>query len=76
MANYSQAIDDLKAAAEIQLPFQALDYLGKVKRHLEAGDFERQGYFCFDRDSTSEKIHFYRQCQPNMVIMRFGNERC
>ena len=39
------AILELKAAAEIQLPFQALDYLSKVRRHLEAGDFERQGYF-------------------------------
>lgn len=39
------AVLELKASADIQLPFQALDYWMKIRRHLEAGDFERQGYF-------------------------------
>ena len=36
---------ELKAAPDLQLPFQALDYWTRVNRHLAAGDFERQGYF-------------------------------
>jgi hypothetical protein len=36
---------ELKAAADLQLPFQALDYWLRVRKHLLAGDFERQGYF-------------------------------
>ena len=36
---------ELKATADIQLPFQALDYWLRVRKHLLAGDFERQGYF-------------------------------
>jgi hypothetical protein len=36
---------ELKATADLQLPFQALDYWARVRRHLVAGDFERQGYF-------------------------------
>jgi hypothetical protein len=36
---------ELKAAADLQLPFQALDYWLRVKKHLLAGDFERLGYF-------------------------------
>lgn len=36
---------ELKAAADIHLPFQALDYWMRVRRHLLADDFERQGYF-------------------------------
>ncbi len=39
------AILELKASAEIQLPFQALDYWAGVRRFLESGEFERQGYF-------------------------------
>jgi hypothetical protein len=36
---------ELKAAADLQLPFQALDYWLRVRKHLDAGDFERLGYF-------------------------------
>jgi hypothetical protein len=36
---------ELKAAADLQLPFQALDYWLRVRKHLLAGDFERLGYF-------------------------------
>lgn len=36
---------ELKATADLQLPFQALDYWLRVRRHLLAGDFERLGYF-------------------------------
>lgn len=39
------AVIELKATEDLQLPFQALDYWMRVKKHLEAGDFERQGYF-------------------------------
>lgn len=36
---------ELKATADLQLPFQALDYWLRVCKHLAAGDFERLGYF-------------------------------
>ncbi len=36
---------ELKATADLQLPLQALDYWLRVRKHLEAGDFERFGYF-------------------------------
>ncbi len=36
---------ELKASADPQLPFQALDYWLRVRKHLESGDFERLGYF-------------------------------
>ena len=36
---------ELKAAADIHLPLQALDYWMRVKWHLEQGDFTRAGYF-------------------------------
>ncbi len=36
---------ELKATADLQLPFQALDYWLRVRKHLEAGDFEQLGYF-------------------------------
>jgi len=36
---------ELKATADLQLPFQALDYWLRVRKHLDAGDFERLGYF-------------------------------
>lgn len=36
---------ELKAAADLQLPFQSLDYWLRVRKHLMAGDFERLGYF-------------------------------
>ena len=36
---------ELKATADLQLPFQALDYWLRVRKHLMAGDFERLGYF-------------------------------
>ena len=39
------AVIEMKATAEIQLPFQALDYWAAVRMHLQAGDFERLGYF-------------------------------
>jgi hypothetical protein len=38
-------IVELKASADLQLPFQALDYWLRVRKHLAAGDFERLGYF-------------------------------
>jgi hypothetical protein len=36
---------EIKATADVQLPFQALDYWLRVRKHLAAGDFERLGYF-------------------------------
>ena len=36
---------ELKATADLELPFQALDYWLRVKKHLQAGDFDRLGYF-------------------------------
>ncbi len=36
---------ELKATADVQLPFQAIDYWLRVRKHLAAGDFERLGYF-------------------------------
>jgi hypothetical protein len=36
---------ELKASADLQLPFQAIDYWMRVRKHLDAGDFERLGYF-------------------------------
>ncbi len=36
---------ELKTDADLQLPFQALDYWVRVRKHLHAGDFERLGYF-------------------------------
>ena len=36
---------EIKATADLQLPFQALDYWLRVRKHLVAGDFERLGYF-------------------------------
>jgi hypothetical protein len=36
---------ELKTTADLQLPFQALDYWLRVRKHLVAGDFERLGYF-------------------------------
>jgi hypothetical protein len=39
------AVIELKATADLQLPFQAIDYWLRVRKHLEAGDFARLGYF-------------------------------
>jgi hypothetical protein len=39
------AVIELKAAADLQLPFQAIDYWLRVRKHLLAGDFARLGYF-------------------------------
>ena len=39
------AVIEIKVAADLQLPFQALDYWLRVRKHLAAGDFERFGYF-------------------------------
>ena len=36
---------EIKASADPDLPFQALDYWIAVERHRKAGDFSRQGYF-------------------------------
>lgn len=39
------AVLELKAAQNIHLPLQALDYWMRVKWHLDQGDFGRAGYF-------------------------------
>jgi len=39
------AVIELKVAADLQLPFQAIDYWLRVRQHLAAGDFARLGYF-------------------------------
>lgn len=39
------AVIELKASADLQLPFQAIDYWLRVRKHLAAEDFERLGYF-------------------------------
>ena len=36
---------EIKASADPDLPFQALDYWLAVERHRKAGDFMRKGYF-------------------------------
>jgi hypothetical protein len=36
---------ELKTSTDLQLPFQALEYWLRVRKHLEAGDFEALGYF-------------------------------
>lgn len=36
---------ELKTTADLRLPFQAVDYWLRVRKHLAAGDFERFGYF-------------------------------
>jgi hypothetical protein len=36
---------EVKAAADPELPFQALDYWLAVERHRKSGDFVRNGYF-------------------------------
>jgi len=36
---------EIKASADPDLPFQALDYWIAVERHRKAGDFKKQGYF-------------------------------
>jgi hypothetical protein len=39
------AVLELKASADLQLPFQALDYWMRVKWHLDRGEFSEFGYF-------------------------------
>jgi hypothetical protein len=39
------AILELKATADIHLPFQALDYWMRLRWHLERGEFADRGYF-------------------------------
>jgi len=39
------AVLELKAAADLQLPLQALDYWLRVKWHLDRGEFTPNGYF-------------------------------
>jgi hypothetical protein len=34
-----------KASEDIQMPMQAVDYWLRVRRHQQAGDFQRNGYF-------------------------------
>jgi hypothetical protein len=36
---------EIKASADPDLPFQALDYWIAVERHRRAGDFQQKGYF-------------------------------
>jgi len=38
-------IIEIKASADPELPFQALDYWIAVERHRKAGDFRNKGYF-------------------------------
>jgi hypothetical protein len=39
------AVIELKAAADLHLPLQALDYWIRVKWHLDRGEFAARGYF-------------------------------
>ena len=39
------AVLELKATADLHLPFQALDYWMRVKWHLDRNEFSRFGYF-------------------------------
>ncbi|MBX9599817.1 MAG: hypothetical protein K2X35_02395 [Bryobacteraceae bacterium] len=39
------AVIELKATSDLHLPLQALDYWMRVRWHLEADDFRRNGYF-------------------------------
>jgi hypothetical protein len=46
---------EIKASADPDLPFQALDYWIAVERHRKAGDFQQKGYFrgCRLRDERA-----------------------
>jgi hypothetical protein len=39
------AISELKASENVDLPLQAADYWSRIRRHQEAGDLERYGFF-------------------------------
>jgi hypothetical protein len=39
------AILELKATENVDLPLQAADYWSRIRRHQQAGDFARYGYF-------------------------------
>lgn len=39
------AVVELKADEDIHLPVQGIDYWARVRRHHEAGDFQKYGYF-------------------------------
>ena len=39
------AVIEVKAAADLHLPLQALDYWMRVRRHALRGEFSRRGYF-------------------------------
>jgi hypothetical protein len=54
------AVIEIKASADVQLPFQALDYWLRVRKHLAAGDFERLGYFAG---------HVVRPETPRMLLV-------
>ena len=49
---------EIKASADPDLPFQALDYWIAVERHRKAGDFSERGYFagCSLRDEPAMLI--------------------
>jgi hypothetical protein len=53
-------VTELKAASDLQLPFQAIDYWLRVRKHLDAGDFERLGYFAG---------HPIRRIPPRIVLV-------
>ena len=78
---------EVKAAADPRLPFQAIDYWLRVRKHLFAGDFERLGYFAgvvLRRESprillVAPALEFHSTSetvigalQPDIEIMRIG----
>ena len=78
---------ELKASEDIQLPVQALDYWMRACRHLQRGEFERQGFFR-GRELGSQPpllllvspaLQFHSACEailryfsPSIEVVRIG----
>jgi hypothetical protein len=67
---------EIKAAADPDLPFQALDYWIAVERHRSAGDFQNKGYFRGKRLKdepallvlVAPLLAFHRAAAPLMAV--------
>lgn len=81
------AILELKASENVDLPLQAGDYWARIRRHQQAGDFARYGYFSGITLQPapplvfliSPALHFHpatdtllRFLSPEMEIVRIG----
>ena len=59
---------ELKATEDLQLPFQAIDYWTRVRKHLLAGDFERQGYFPGQNHPARTAAHSPRRARSRIPL--------